>query len=136
VRPIEPPPSGGAPSTVPDVTYEDVRRSFLNRLPGEHTRLADLADTLGSGAVAPASVFGELEGFAHRLRGAAAVFDFPELRDAAKVLEVAANAGVVGRAPVTEPCVQAAIRSLVEQLTGLTGSTASTDLAMAPIPTN
>ena len=132
---IEPLQSGGTQSTVPDVTYEDVRRSFLNRLPGEHTRLAGLADTLGSGAVASASAFGELEGFAHRLRGAAAVFDFPELRDAAKVLEIAANAGVLGRAPVTEPRVQAAIRSLVEQLTGLTRAP-PTDLEMAPIPAN
>jgi hypothetical protein len=135
VRHIERPQSVVPQAAVPEVTYEDVRRSFLGRLHGEHTRLAGLADALNSGAMASASAFGELEGFAHRLRGAAAVFDFSELRDAAKVLEVAANACVVGLAPANEPLVQAAIRSLVEQLTGLT-CTPPTDLAMAPIPTN
>ena len=105
---------------VPGVTYEDVHQSFQIRLSGEQARLTTLADALRCSDNGAASAFGELEWFAHRLRGAAAVFDYPELRDAAKVLEVAANAAVLEFAPFDEPRVQTAIRTLVLQLTRLT----------------
>jgi len=134
--PIEQPKGRGPTPAVPDVTYEDVRQSFLIRLLGEKTRLAALADELGCGAATPASTFGELEGFAHRLRGAAAVFHYPELRDAAKGLEIAANAAVVEQNPANEICVQTAMRSLGIRLDCLTGSAPPPIVAIAPMPTN
>jgi hypothetical protein len=132
VRRIEQAQSGGAQTAVPDVTYEDVRQSFLLRLSSEHTRLVALAGALGSGA-GDSAAFGDLEGFAHRLRGAAAVFDFPELREAAKALEMAANDAMVGQAPVDDPRVQTAIRNLDARLAWLNGNKPPTVIAMAPV---
>ena len=105
----------------PELTYEDVRQSFLLRLGSEQTRLTALAAALGSPTDAPAPAFGDLEGFAHRLRGAAAIFDFPELRDASRALELAANTALAEQAPLNEPRVRIAIGSLVAKLTLLTG---------------
>jgi len=133
---IEQPQAGGAKPTVQDLTYEDVRQSFLIRLHGEQSQLLVLSDSLGSAEVAPASAFGDLEGFAHRLRGAAAVFDFPELRDAAKVLEIAASAALVEQAPLNEPRVRTAIGSLVTRLSWLTGGTSPADAAVLLAPAN
>jgi HPt (histidine-containing phosphotransfer) domain-containing protein len=136
VRHTELPQSGGSQSAAPDVTYEDVRQSFLVRLHGEYTRLKDLTAALESAVLAPAPspslVFVELEAFAHRLRGAAAVFDFPELRDAAKALELAANEAVVERAVADDSRVEAAIRLLRARLACLTEATSSSDPLSEP----
>jgi HPt (histidine-containing phosphotransfer) domain-containing protein len=130
------PQSADKQPAVPDVTYEEVRQSFLVRLHSEQTRLAALTAQLGSAEGNPAPAFANLEGFAHRLRGAAAVFDFPELRDVAKVLELAANAAVIERAPAHEPRVQSAIRTLSARLAQLTGGTPPTKGTVALLPTN
>jgi hypothetical protein len=113
-----------------------VRLSFLIRLTGEKARLATLADALGAGAVTPALTFGDLEGFAHRLRGAAAVFDYPELRDAAKGLELAANEALVDGAAANEIRVRAAMRFLGTRLDCLTGGSPPMVVAMAPLSAN
>jgi HPt (histidine-containing phosphotransfer) domain-containing protein len=130
------PPSADAQAAVPDVTYEDVRQSFLVRLHSEQTRLTALAHVLGSAEGNPAPAFASLEGFAHRLRGAAAVFDFTDLRDVAKALEVAANAAVIERAPANEPRAQSAIRTLATRLAQLTGETPPPNGTVALLPTN
>jgi HPt (histidine-containing phosphotransfer) domain-containing protein len=128
--------SAGAKPTPSDITYDDVRKSFLFRLYAERTQLAALADSLGGGADSPASAFGKLEGFAHRLRGAAAMFDFPALSAASKALEFAANAALNGKAPPNEPRVQTAIGSLAAQLTGLTGDSPPAQAPAALVPKN
>lgn len=120
--------SEGATAPAPDLEYEDVRQSFLVRLRGERASLEALTSALGSAAPPAALAFVGIEGFAHRLRGAAAVFDFPELRDCAKVLELAAKAAVLKSAPFDEPMVRKAARELQARLCQLISATPSADV--------
>jgi HPt (histidine-containing phosphotransfer) domain-containing protein len=120
----------------PDEEFAEVRRSFLARLSSERGKLAKLAKALGSAAPDPAPLFGELEYFAHRLRGAAAVFEFPTLRDAAKALELAAVGAVRARAPNVEPLVQKAMRALDTRLAYLIEGTPSPAAAAVSAPAN
>jgi HPt (histidine-containing phosphotransfer) domain-containing protein len=129
-------PAAYGPAAMLDLTYDDVRLSFLVRLHSEETRLAQLGAALKSAEADPAAAFVNLEMFAHRLRGAAAVFDFPELRDAAKELELAAAAAVTQRASFGEPLVQAAMRILATCLTCLNGFTRPSRPAATPLPAN
>jgi len=119
-----------------DASYEDVRQSFIIRLRSEQARLAVLADALGTAATDTASAFSDLEMFAHRLRGAAAVFDVPELRDAAKALELSAAAAAVRSSPSGEPLVVKGIRALEDMLSRLNGDTPASAPAMGAVPTN
>jgi len=132
----EPPPGRVSKPTLLDVTYEDVRQSFLLRLQNDEVRLAMLRGALGSAEVSPARAFADLEVFAHRLRGAAAVFNFPELRDAAKGLELASAVAAAEHSPMGEPLVQSAVRLLATRLARLNGSTLSSDAEERPVPAN
>ena len=131
MRPIEQSRSAEIMSAAADLSYEDVRQSFLTRLHGEQSRLATLEIALGSAGDDPASAFLDLESFAHRLRGAAAVFDFPGLRDDSKDLELAAGDAAIRLAPSGEPHVQKAMRMLSNRLTRLNGDTPPADAALA-----
>jgi len=123
-------------SAAADAAYEDVRQSFLIRLHGEKTRLAVLEAALQSAGPDPVSAFLDLETFAHRLRGAAAVFDFPGLRDDSKVLELAAAGAAIHGSPCGEPDVQKAMGILATRLTRLNGGAPGADVALAPVPAN
>lgn len=118
----------------PDEEFAEVRRSFQDRLHGEQAKLATLAKALECTALDPAPAFGDLAHFAHRLRGAAAVFEFPTLRDAAKALELVAAGALAERAPNCEPRVQKAIRALDTRLASLNEGTRSLDAAVASAP--
>ncbi|HEV7610022.1 MAG TPA: Hpt domain-containing protein [Steroidobacteraceae bacterium] len=120
----------------PDEEFAEVRLSFLARLSSERTKLAKLSNALASAALNPAPLFSDLEYFAHRLRGAAAVFEFPTLRDAAKALELAAGAAVSARAPNFEPLVLKAMQALDTRLAYLSEGTLSSAAAVAPAPAN
>jgi HPt (histidine-containing phosphotransfer) domain-containing protein len=119
-----------------EIAYEEVRQSFRVRLRAEQARLTTLTEVLGSVAGNPATAFGDLEGFAHRLRGAAAVFDYPELRDVAKTLEQAACAAVVLRSSKSDPLVQNAMRILAARLTCMNEAALPPEVAMVLAPTN
>ena len=119
-----------------DATYQDACQSFLNRLDGEQKRLAVLETALAVAEEGPVTAFLDLEFFAHRLRGAAAVFDLPELRDDSKVLELAAAKAVLRHAPINDPHVEAAIRLLKAQLTLVNGGMPSAADALALLPAN
>lgn len=106
-----------------DLTYEDVRLSFLVRLHGEERRLAALREELASAQSERGSVFNDLEHFAHRLRGAAAVFGLPEICDAAKNLELSCVVAATGNATLGESLVQDTIRTLAARLSCLNGFT-------------
>jgi HPt (histidine-containing phosphotransfer) domain-containing protein len=120
----------------PDEEFEEVRRSFLARLHGEQANLATLAKVLECTALDPGPAFGDLAHFAHRLRGAAAVFEFPTLCDAAKALELAAADAMSERAPNCEPRVQKTMRSLNTRLTALNAGTISLAAEVALAPAN
>jgi hypothetical protein len=119
-----------------DATYQDACQSFLDRLEGEQVRLAVLETALTIAAEGPVTAFLDLEVFAHRLRGAAAVFDLPELRDDSKVLELAAAKAVLRHAKHTDRHVKAAIRVLKAQLTHVNGGKPSAADAVAQLPAN
>ena len=105
-----------------DDALEVVRQSFYARLHDEKTRLAALAAALEPCEAESVSVFEQLEGFAHRLRGAAAVFDALELSEAAKALELAAAAASAGRTQFSDAAVWCALNLLTTQLANLTAS--------------
>ena len=106
------------PNSPPDdLSYDEVRQSFLIRLQRERTDLVVRLKALTSAAQAPEAAYRNLEEFAHRLRGAAAVFAFSELQESAKVLEFAAKAALHEKAPADDLRVRGAARELHSQLT-------------------
>lgn len=119
-----------------DVTFEDVRQSFLIRLHSEEARLVALRVALKSAQADPVSAFVDLEIFAHRLRGAAAMFDLPQIRDAAKELELAAALAATDAAYIGEPFVQEGIRILATRLSCLNGLTLPSSGPAHPLPAN
>ena len=123
--------SGARPPT--DLSYEDVRRSFLTRLQGEQIRLEFLSATLGASGDDTAAAFCELERFAHRLRGAAAVFGVPPLCEAAKALELLAADAALKRAPNNDPRVKSAVHILAARLDQLNGGAPSAEIALASL---
>jgi HPt (histidine-containing phosphotransfer) domain-containing protein len=120
----------------PDQEFEEVRQSFLARLPSEQANLAMLAKTLEFTVLDSAPAFGDLARFAHRLRGAAAVFEFPTLRDAAKALELAAAVAEGEHAPNSEPLVQTVLRALDIRLASLVEGALSLNAEVAGAPAN
>jgi hypothetical protein len=76
----------------PDEEFEKLRQSFYERLRRERTLLAALTEALASANVDSALVLADIERFAHRLRGAALVFEFGGIGNAAKAVELAAAA--------------------------------------------
>ena len=102
-----------------DVSFEHVRWTFLARLHGDEVRLAVLHEALGVADECPESAFVDLEMFAHRLRGAAAVFNFPDLRDAAQGVELAASFASAGHLRVGEPLVHVAVGILATRMASL-----------------
>lgn len=119
--------------TVTDAAFEEVRQSFLIRLHSEQTRLAALETALGLAGSDPVSAFRQLEAFAHRLRGAAAVFDLPRLREDSRELELAAADAALRASPISDPHVLTAMRMLSIRLTRLNGGTPSAELVLAPV---
>jgi HPt (histidine-containing phosphotransfer) domain-containing protein len=105
-----------------DDALEVVRQSFYARLHDEKARLSVLVTALESCEAESVTGFQQLETFAHRLRGAAAVFDAFELCEAAKALELAAAAASAGRVPCSDVSVRRALHLLTNRLASLTGS--------------
>jgi len=136
VRRTERPRAAESITVAEDATYQDACQSFLARLDGEQARLAVLESALSIAAEGPMTAFLDLEVFAHRLRGAAAVFDLPELRDDSKVLELAAAKAVLRHASISDPHVNAAIRLLNAQLTHVNGAKPSAADAVAQLAAN
>jgi chemotaxis protein histidine kinase CheA len=99
-----------------DDAYELVRLSFIARLRSEADTLATLSTTLADARRSPDSVFTEIREFAHRLRGAAAVFNELTLSDAARALECAAIAASEAHPTGADPVVTSAIQALTMQL--------------------
>jgi hypothetical protein len=117
----EPQSSARAQPTPSDDAFEEVRQSFLFRLHAEHARLLVLTDALASAKGNAAPAFGDLEIFAHRLRGAAAVFEAGALSEDAKALELAAAAASIAPVRDHDPFVWATLRTLTARLASMNG---------------
>jgi hypothetical protein len=87
IQPMEP--------ASPDEELEKVRLRFHERLRGEQLVLAGLTKMLGSTSGESSEIFRDIREFAHRLRGAALVFEFEKLGAAAKAVELAAIAAIL-----------------------------------------
>jgi hypothetical protein len=73
----------------PERSLAKLKRKFEVRLGDEHKRLTALTVILERTILTPSIVYADIHTFAHRLRGAALVFEFREVGDAARVLELA-----------------------------------------------
>jgi HPt (histidine-containing phosphotransfer) domain-containing protein len=124
-------PAARAKLTPSDDAFEEVRQSFLMRLPGEQARLLVLTDALGSGKGNTALVLGDLEIFAHRLRGAAAVFDANALSEDAKSLELAVAAASIAPIRDNDTFVWATLRTLTSRLASMNGTQLPADCAVS-----
>jgi HPt (histidine-containing phosphotransfer) domain-containing protein len=113
-------------SPATDAAFEEVRQSFIVRLGAEQAQLAVFSRALQGAEAIPVEVLRQLERFAHRLRGAAAMFALPELRDASKVLELAASAAMARLAPGNVHRLQRSARLLAARLTRFDRREAST----------
>jgi hypothetical protein len=73
----------------PEQEFAQLREQFHVRLQREAARLGQLMAALPGGNVNSVKVLEEIGMFAHRLRGAALVFEYRAIGDAAKALELA-----------------------------------------------
>jgi hypothetical protein len=73
----------------PERELANLRRKFEARLRDEQRKLTALTVILERTILTPSIVYADIHTFAHRLRGAALVFEFREVGEAARVLELA-----------------------------------------------
>jgi hypothetical protein len=104
------------PAAAPDDEFEHLRKTFYVRLRSDRVRLTTLAASLARIEGHPAGVFNALQAVAHRIRGAAAVFEDSELGGAANALERAATAACDIGADHADGAVWSALEELVERL--------------------
>jgi chemotaxis protein histidine kinase CheA len=89
---------------------------FQRRLQDDLLTLESLAARFAQADATPASVLEEIRCFAHRLRGAAAIFEAHELARAAQALEAAATLAVSDGASNTPHSMSSILHSLRGQL--------------------
>ena len=106
---------------------EHIRVALHDRLRRDRVRLTTLSATLARAEQDAACSFEEIRAFAHRLGGAAAVFDADEITAAAHTLEQAANRALSANAGHFDPPVWTALETLCEQLAIMAGR-------IAPLP--
>jgi chemotaxis protein histidine kinase CheA len=112
-------------------TFEQLREAFHIRLRKDRVQFVVLGTALARCSTNPAMVFEELAMFAHRLRGASAIFGADEIRDAAHALEVAAHAARERRADEEDSQVWSALALLSDLLAAVTDATSSR--ALTPV---
>jgi HPt (histidine-containing phosphotransfer) domain-containing protein len=103
-----------------DDRFEELREAFHIRLRSDRVRLTTLAAALARGEEDPARVFESIRLCAHRVRGAAAIFEASEVNVAANALEQAAGSASIGHADNSDAAVWTALETLVDLL-GITG---------------
>jgi hypothetical protein len=107
----------------PDEQFEQLRQRFHERLRKEQKHLASLTKVLGSAHGASATIFSDIQVFAHRLRGAALVFGYQRLGDGAKAVELAAiGASLSANGQLDGSSVVSTMRALAVDLAGELGA--------------
>jgi HPt (histidine-containing phosphotransfer) domain-containing protein len=89
---------------------------FTTRLQSERVHFVTLSAALARAEECPGQIFDDLNFRAHRLKGAAATFEFPELVLAAGALERASFAAATSHAAHTDADVWTALVALVDRL--------------------
>jgi HPt (histidine-containing phosphotransfer) domain-containing protein len=105
-----------APATAQN-HFEQLRRAFYTRLRWDRARLASLSNELQHAEGDSALILDELRVVAHRICGAAAVFEAPEIGTAAYTLEQALLTAIQTHADRTDPNVSGPLDALLELLT-------------------
>jgi HPt (histidine-containing phosphotransfer) domain-containing protein len=109
-------PRGGVESIDRLAASEKLRELFAVRLQSERVHFVTLSAALARAEESPAGIFDDLTFRAHRLKGAAATFEFADLAAAAGALERASFAAATSHAPHTDADVWETLVALVQML--------------------
>ncbi len=109
-------PRAASAAAVSETHFEQLRGAFYTRLRSDRARLATLSAELVHADEDVMPVFEELRVLAHRMCGAAAIFEAPDVGDAANTLEQALLTAINEHADGTDPGVWAALEALVNLL--------------------
>jgi ABC-type Fe2+-enterobactin transport system substrate-binding protein len=107
---------GSPASSISENPFEELRGIFLARLRSDRALLTTLATALTRAEGDEAYNFEDIQLFAHRLRGGAAIFETPEIGTAAYALEQAAVSASVAHAESAHAAVRKALEHLLERL--------------------
>jgi hypothetical protein len=113
--------------------FDRIRTTFYARLRCDRMRLTTLATSLSRIEGHPAGIFKALQGLAHRVRGAAAIFEASELGSAAYALERAATAACDKRSDYADGPVWSALEELIELMAMACGGSLATAVDFKPI---
>ena len=97
----------------PDERFAQLREAFRVRLRHDGIKLMALGVAFARGTEDFASTFEQIRQLAHRMRGAAAIFDAPEILGASGVLEDAAVFAASARTPEATAAVCKALETLM-----------------------
>jgi HPt (histidine-containing phosphotransfer) domain-containing protein len=100
--------------------FEELRDIFHARLRSDQIRLTTLSALLAREEGDASRTFDDIRQFAHRLCGAAAIFESPEIVAAAEALETAARAACVAQSNHSDVEVWAAMERQTRQLAAST----------------
>jgi hypothetical protein len=107
----------------PEQEFAQLRQRFHERLQREEIRLTVLTGALADAKGASAGVVEDIGIFAHRLRGAALVFEYRRIGDAAKAVELAtATVTLDEDGTRNERVVMSTMQGLAMRLAEQTGS--------------
>jgi HPt (histidine-containing phosphotransfer) domain-containing protein len=115
-----------------DNEFERIRTTFHARLRCDRMRLTTLATSLSRMDGHPTGIFKALQGLAHRIRGAAAIFEASDLSGAAYALEQAATAAYDNRSDHADGPVWSALEELVELMAMACGGSLATAVDFKP----
>lgn len=108
---------GTSPAPIPSQEpFDELRDLFFARLRSDRMRLTALAAALSRAEGDPAHTFEDIQLFAHRLRGGAAIFETPEVGIDANALEQAAASASVAHADNSDASVWRALENLLDRL--------------------
>jgi HPt (histidine-containing phosphotransfer) domain-containing protein len=108
----------------PDDPFDELQGTFYARLRSDLICLMVLTAALACADANPGPIFEDIRVFAHRIRGAAALFGAPDIGIVADALEQAAICAANGGARNTDASVCAALEALTEQLVAVNGRAA------------
>ncbi len=110
------------PSIFASPPFVELREMYFHGLQADRTHLVRLAAKLARCKGRPTAIFSEIRMAAHRMHGAAAIFEVPMVSDAAGELEDAARVAVSFQADSCDPRVFDALETLVDCLARIGGN--------------
>lgn len=105
-----------------ETEFESLREAFYARLRNDRARMLTLCAELARAEAYATPVYSDIRMLAHRLGGAAAMFEAPEISQAAVALEDAALVAIDTHADNVDAAVWTALESLVDMLAASNGS--------------